>query len=272
VPQWSGQSITADDVGPLGALLVNDGLTQFPPTFNARTPQEMAAADPAAAAADHLTQLLRARGVVVAGDAQSGTAPGDAAEITKLDSPPVEQIVAQMLRESDNEAAELLTKEIGLHDAGSGTTANGVAGIRAALQARNVSLDGTNQVDGSGLSRADQATCAFIQGLLDTEGPGSAIAQDLPVAGQSGTLAERFVGTPIAGQLHAKTGTLNQVTALAGYEQTAHGAHVSFTYIINVPPPKLITTDEIGLQGELASILFQYPETPDVSVLGPKTG
>ena len=48
----------------------------------------------------------------------------------------------------------------------------------------------------------------------------STVAKDLPVAGQTGTLAQRFLGTPIAGQLRAKTGTLNQVTALAGYVQT----------------------------------------------------
>jgi D-alanyl-D-alanine carboxypeptidase len=98
------------------------------------------------------------------------------------------------------------------------------------------------------------------------------VAKDLPVAGQTGTLALRFLGTPIVGQLRAKTGTLNQVTALAGYVQTARGSHVSFVYIVNLPPPKLITVPDVALGDQLGGILFQYPETPDINALGPKSG
>jgi len=271
VPQWADEVVTPHDIGPLGALTVNDGLTQFPPSYNTATPRETAAVDPAAEAANQLTLLLQARGVTVDGGPRSGTAPQGAPEITKIESQPIDTIVAEMLRESDNHTAEVLTKEIGLHDANAGTTANGVAGIHQTLQSESLPLDGVSQVDGSGLSRKDQTTCAFVQSLLDAQGPDSTIAKDLPVAGQSGTLALRFLGTPIAGQLRAKTGTLNQVTALAGYVQTARGSHVSFAYIVNLPPPKLITVADIALGDELGNILFQYPEAPDVAVLGPKT-
>jgi D-alanyl-D-alanine carboxypeptidase/D-alanyl-D-alanine-endopeptidase (penicillin-binding protein 4) len=272
LPQWTAEGIAPRDIGPLGALMVNDGLTQFPPTFNARAPVETAAADPAQEAANQLTQLLQARGVIISGPAQSGTAPQNATEITKLDSQPIDQIVAEMLRESDNETAELLTKEIGLHDTNAGTTANGIAGIHQTLQARNLPLDGTGQVDGSGLAREDRTTCTAVQALLDADGPGSTLAKDLPVAGQTGTLAPRFLGTPVVGQLHAKTGTLNQVTALAGYVQTAKGSHVSFAYIVNIPPPKQITEEDVALGDQLGGILFQYPEAPDINAIGPKGG
>jgi D-alanyl-D-alanine carboxypeptidase/D-alanyl-D-alanine-endopeptidase (penicillin-binding protein 4) len=272
VPQWAGQDISADDIGPLGALMVNDGLTQFPPTFNAHVPPNVAAADPAQDAANQLTLLLQARGVEVAGPAQSGTAPQNNVELTKIDSKPVDQLVGEMLRESDNETAELLTKELGLHDNGGGTTANGTAVIHQTLQDKGLPMDGTTEVDGSGLSRSNQTTCGFIQALLDSEGPGSTLANDLAVAGQTGTLALRFLGTPLVGQLRAKTGTLNQVTALAGYVQTAKGSHVSFAYVINLPPPQRVTNDDVALGDALGSILFQYPETPDLSVLGPKSG
>jgi D-alanyl-D-alanine carboxypeptidase/D-alanyl-D-alanine-endopeptidase (penicillin-binding protein 4) len=272
VPQWASESISANDIGPLGALMVNDGLTQFPPTYNATTPRATAAADPAQDAANQLAFLLQARGVTIAGPPGSGTAPQGAVDITTIDSQPIGTIVAEMLRESDNETAELLTKEIGLHDANAATTVNGVAGIRQTLQGQNLPLGGVTQVDGSGLAREDQTTCSFVQALLDTQGPDSAVAKDLPVAGQTGTLAQRFLGTPIAGQLRAKTGTLNQVTALAGYEQTAHGSHISFAYIVNLPPPQRITVNDVALGDQLGGILFQYPETPDINALGPKSG
>jgi D-alanyl-D-alanine carboxypeptidase/D-alanyl-D-alanine-endopeptidase (penicillin-binding protein 4) len=272
LPQWPARFAVEAEVGPLSALMVNDGLTQFPPAYNLRTPKETPADDPAAEAANQLTQLLVARGVVVSGAPRSGSAPGDAPELAKIESPPLEQIVAAMTRESDNDAAELLTKEVGLHDSGAGTTTNGVNAIRETLQERNFPVDGTVQVDGSGLATQNLETCALVQALLDTEGPASTLANGLPVAGQTGTLDVRFLGSPLVGRLRAKTGTLNEVTALAGYLQTLRGAPVSFSFIVNVAPPQRITDDDIALGEELGTILDQYPEAPDVSLLGPKTG
>jgi D-alanyl-D-alanine carboxypeptidase/D-alanyl-D-alanine-endopeptidase (penicillin-binding protein 4) len=271
-PAWPARFATEAEVGPLSSLMVNDGLTQFPPTYNASTPKETPAADPGVEAANQLTQLLDARGVVIDGPPGASTAPADAPEITKIESQPLDQIVNAMTLESDNDTAELLTKELGLHASGAGTTLNGVAAIRQTLQQRNLPIDGTAQVDGSGLASQDQETCALIQALLDAEGPGSTLANGLPVAGQTGTLDVRFLGTPVVGRLRAKTGTLNQATALAGYLQTSHGAQMSFAFIMNVPDPQKITTDQVGLEDQLGTILDQYPETPDVSALGPKSG
>ncbi len=272
VPQWAGQDISADDIGPLGALMVNDGLTQFPPSFDVHVPRNTAAADPAQDAANQLTELLEARGVEVSGPPVSGTAPQNNVEVTKIDSKPLDQIVGEMLRESDNETAELLTKELGVRFGGGGTTANGTAVIHQTLKDKGLPVDGTTEVDGSGLSRSDQTTCGFIQALLDSEGPGSTFSNDFAVAGQTGTLALRFLGTPLVGRLRAKTGTLNQVTALAGYLQTAKGSHVSFAYVINLPPPRVVTGDDVAMGDQLGNILFQYPEAPDPSVIGPKSG
>ena len=104
------------------------------------------------------------------------------------------------------------------------------------------------QVDGSGLgARATRRRARSCRRSSMREVPARPSPMDLPVAGQTGTLALRFLGTPVAGQLRAKTGTLNQVTALAGYVQTARGSHVSFAYIINLPPPKLITAADVAL-------------------------
>src|SRR5205807_5552155 len=145
--------------------------------------------------------------------------------------------------ESDNGSAELLTKELGVRDSGTGSTAAGVAAITKALRAEGLPLDGTIQFDGSGLADNDRETCAAVQAVLDREGPQSAFAAGFPVAAQSGTLAERFVGTPLAGRLRAKTGTLNQATALAGYLQTLQGGQSSFAFLMNTPAPRRITED-----------------------------
>jgi D-alanyl-D-alanine carboxypeptidase/D-alanyl-D-alanine-endopeptidase (penicillin-binding protein 4) len=176
-----------------------------------------------------------------------------------------------MLTESDNGTAELLTKELGVHGGGSGSTAAGVADVTKVLAAASLPLDGTTQFDGSGLATENRETCAVVQALLDQQGPTSLLAAGLPLAGQTGTLDKRFVGTPLVGRLRAKTGTLDQATALAGFLQTTQGSQVSFAFLMNARAPQKITQDDVDLEEELASILVKYPETVDVAKLGPKT-
>jgi len=269
LPQWPARFASLAEIGPMSALLVNDGLVAFPPSPDVHVPKETPADDAATHAADQLTQLLVARGIAVDGPAGSGPAPTDAKEIAHLDSQPVGAIVAAMLTESDNGSAELLAKELGVRDSGTGSTAAGAAAITKALRADNLPLDGTVQFDGSGLADNDRTTCAAVQTLLDRNGATSPFAASLPTAGQTGTLAERFVDSPLTGRVHAKTGTLNQATALAGYVDTFQGAHASFSFLMNLPAPQVITDDDVGLEEELAGILAKYPESVDISKLEP---
>ncbi|GAB4000413.1 hypothetical protein GCM10029992_32240 [Glycomyces albus] len=86
-------------------------------------------------------------------------------------------------------------------------------------------------VDGSGLSRADHCTAAFLTDLIiaawQNQGPQASpspnrprlrpILQTLPVAGRTGTLRDRFAHAPGAiGAVRAKTGTLTGVASLCG--------------------------------------------------------
>jgi len=270
LPQWPARFQATAEVGPLSALTVNDAFVEFPPNPDVKVPKEKGADDAAVHAADQLTQLLEARGVTVDGLPDRGRAPDGAGEIAKLESQPVGDMLAAMLTESDNGTAELLTKELGLHESGAGTTASGVAAITKALQSMPLPLDGTLQVDGSGLASENRETCGAVQALLDQQGASSELAAGLPVAGQTGTLDERFVGTPVAGRLRAKTGTLNQATALAGYLQSTEGAMLSFTFMMNIPSPQVITLDDVELEEQLASILVDYPEAVDLAAIGPK--
>jgi D-alanyl-D-alanine carboxypeptidase/D-alanyl-D-alanine-endopeptidase (penicillin-binding protein 4) len=271
VPLWPARFAISTETGPLSALTVNDGLIEFPPNPDVKVPKEKPADDPAAHAADQLAQLLVAKGVAVDGAATSGRAPQGASQVADLASPPVGDMVKEMLIESDNGTAELLTKELGVHDGGAGTTVAGVADVAKVLKDQSLPIDGTAQVDGSGLASENRETCSIVQTLLDKEGPASTLAASLPIAGQTGTLDKRFVGSPVSGRMRAKTGTLDQATALAGYLQTTQGAEISFAFLMNVPVPQKITADDVALEDELASILVQYPESVDIAQLGPKT-
>jgi len=266
-PSLAPRLIDQDQVGPVGGLMVNDGFAQFgPDRTNAGT---VPAADPAADAARVLTERLIARGIAVGGPPRSGTAPDDAATVAALESPPLAQIVADMLTTSDNEAAEAGIKEVGVATSGQGSWPAGAAGVTSLLQQAGVPVDGLHVVDGSGLSIDDRFTCATLVDVLTLEGTGPVVRAGLPVAGQTGTLATRFQGTDLVGRLRAKTGTLRNVTALAGEVDTLQGGAVTFAYVANVPDPGEVTAEGVGV-AELGQILLEYPRGVDLTALQPQ--
>lgn len=261
LPSWKPSYREDGDVGPASALVVNDG-------FVAYRPRPVAAEQPAVHAADVLAGLLRARGVVIGGPAASGTAPAGGTVVAALPSPPMAEIVAEMLRESDNLTAELLVKELGHRFAGAGTTAAGVQVVRQTLAAGGLPVDALATVDGSGLDRSDRASCALLMAALGAAAlPGDPVAAGLPVAGRDGTLSMRFVGHPAAGRLRAKTGSLSGVAGLAGFlDPPQAGPPLAFALLANDLP-----RDALGrrLQEDVAAALARYPDAPPAASLGP---
>ena len=146
-----------------------------------------------------------------------GPAVAGGVVLARLVSPPLSQELGEALRESDNTALELMTKELGLEETGRGTTAAGTAAVRADLAADGLPTAGLVNVDGSGLSRLDRVTCDLLVGALQRSGPEGVLSRDLPVAGESGTLLHEMIGTPAYGRVEAKTGTLLGVKALSGW-------------------------------------------------------
>src|SRR4029077_5894244 len=98
----------------------------------------------------------------------------------------IRELVAEMLKESDNLTAELLTKELGRHASGRGTTADGVAATRAALAVAHVLAEQVKAVDGSGLDTSDKASCQALLAAIETAGPAGAIGGAPPGRGPGG--------------------------------------------------------------------------------------
>jgi D-alanyl-D-alanine carboxypeptidase/D-alanyl-D-alanine-endopeptidase (penicillin-binding protein 4) len=260
VPSWPASYAAAREAGPLGALMVNDAAASLHPLRSA--------ADPAVQAADVLTQLLRARGVLVGRGATRGTAPAGATTLTSVQSRPLGELVGEMLTTSDDNTAELLMKEIGVAAGGGGTRPAGLAVVQAKLQAWGIPLDGINLVDGSGLDRGDRLTCAALLAVLAHAGPSGPIADGLPVAGRSGTLAADFHGNPAEGRLRAKTGTLTGSRALSGFVDAPDGArHISFSYVQNSPGADAAASP---IWDTLGRVLTTYPSAPAADALDPE--
>ena len=258
VPSWKDSYRVNGDIGPLGALTVNDG-------FSAWDPRRIVVDDPAVNAGNQLSQLLRARGVQV-GAVSRGTAPEGTTAIATVQSVPLKDIVTSMFRSSDNLTAELLVKEIGVRAAKEGTTVAGAAAVLSKLSELGVPVDNVVLDDGSGLSRENRGTCTTLASVLSLRArPGfETLLTGLPVSGQSGTLVDQFLGSPLVGKVIAKTGSLDGVSGFAGVVSLTRP--IEFAFLSN---GSFSEAAGAPLRVRVATIVGSYPDAPAGEVLVP---
>jgi D-alanyl-D-alanine carboxypeptidase/D-alanyl-D-alanine-endopeptidase (penicillin-binding protein 4) len=264
VGSWPSRYITAGESGPLSALMVNGGFTGL--TDHPQSPSaDRQPGNPPLLAAATLVTLLRQRGVQVTGSSGTGHAPSGAHTVAVLRSLPLSSELLELLRRSDNTTAELLAKELGRIVEGHGSTAAGAQAVQSTLAALGMPMQGTHTVDGSGLDLGNRVTCELLTALLDHAGPDSVLAHSLPIAGRTGTLRFRLAGTVADGRVAAKTGTLDEVNALAGYVHSVSGQTLTFAFIINGSTP----TGSAPLD-QAAVAMARYGAGLSLSELGPE--
>ncbi len=126
-----------------------------------------------------------------------------------------------MNAESDNFVAEMVLKGLGATIVEPGSTAAGARVVRSTLRDAGVPLAGVRIADGSGLSRFDRVTVRALTDILRAGATdpriGEIFVSSLAVAGMSGTMKARLATRPTRGRIHAKTGTTNRASALAGF-------------------------------------------------------
>lgn len=219
----SGYALDLDIGGPLGGLLYNRGL--------AREDGSALQRQPAKFAAQQLTLELRRAHVRVAHDAAIGTAPATAQEVVSVASPTMATLVRLTLVPSDNMFAEMLLKDVGARFGAAGSTTAGVAVVKRTLARFGVR---PQMADGSGLSRVDHTSPRQVVKLLSALRANAMLRAALPVAGRSGTLELRMRHSSAQDRCQAKTGTLSNVSALAGYCRTPNGHVLAFAFIENL--------------------------------------
>lgn len=266
IDTW-GEGVAFDDAGPYDALLVNDARVRY------RSGVED---DPNAAAAREFARLLGDRGIRVSNGWGSGQASTLTTVAGTVQSAPLSEIVREMLTNSDNNTAELLLKELGFADSGTGNRFAGLVVIDRVLREWGVPLDGVRLLDGSGLTPTTQLTCQALLAVLQ-HARGTALPSSLAIAGQTGTLQSEFLDSAIAGRMFAKTGTLgNPPTdepplaskALAGYVSGGNGSTIEFALILNDDE---ITDDMYELLWALFGERFAtYPDAPSTDELLPR--
>lgn len=267
---WAQRLIDQRQSGPLSALGVNEGFTTWPSeytgSFRPRQPSE----DPALNTAQVFEGLLDSRGIVVQSAPQNGLLQPGSTEIATLVSKPLSEMVIHINSFSSNYGAEVVTKHMGIANSGQGTTEAGTVAIVSELKNRGFDTGDAAVFDGSGLAETDRLTCSLMADVLSTVGPDSVLGRSLSIGGQRGSLAIHHIGSGADGQVYAKTGTLNDSTALSGYVLSPIDPEVvaTFAYLVN---GELAGVNEAirALQEPFVEKLAQYPEGPGVAELGP---
>ncbi|GAA4362507.1 D-alanyl-D-alanine carboxypeptidase/D-alanyl-D-alanine-endopeptidase [Nocardioides caricicola] len=227
-PHWPASYVTEGVVSPIQALWVDEGRD---------ADGYGRVADPARAAAEQFAAALAKAGVRVSGAPEEWSAPGGTA-LAEVSSEPLSRIVEHTLEYSDNEAAEVLARHVGLASSGRGSFDAGARGVLETIEALGVPLATARVYDGSGLSRDNRLEPATLTALLEVAGSAEhpdlrAVLTGLPVAAFTGSLSERFDGAedPGRGLVRAKTGTLTGVSGLAGTVTDRSGSPMVFALL-----------------------------------------
>ena len=215
-------------------------------------PEELSVHNPTLYFVHGLRTLLDSRGILVRGksvDVDSLSTALDyqnARVVARHTSAPLSELVATINKESHNLYAEHLLKTLGVEypdpeeDSEPGSAAMGVAAAMRTYDAARIDTSRLQLVDGSGLSRKNLVTPAMTMKLLRYMAlhPDTSIRESfltsLAVGGKDGTLEYRFTGNAAGfGRVRAKTGSLGNVSALAGYVMREDGAMLAFVIFAN---------------------------------------
>lgn len=225
---------------------------------------------PELAVAGALRNRLVSGGITVGGGIGRRVKPENAMVLTMFERP-LTEICAVVNKNSDNFLAEHIFKMIGAHAGGQKNTAKrATEAVKESLSKEGIFDEGLCMADGSGLCRKNLISAATEAGLLEKASQlfGDKFEATLSIAGVDGTLRRRMKATAAEGNVHAKTGTLRNASALSGYVHTADGERLAFSFIFNGGSVGQYKQTENSLAAALAGFSYadanKPPEPPPV--------
>jgi D-alanyl-D-alanine carboxypeptidase/D-alanyl-D-alanine-endopeptidase (penicillin-binding protein 4) len=209
---------------------------------------------PGAFAAREFASTMKAMGIPATARTSTADAPPDAQRLAAVSSPSMAILLRLMNVPSDDFFAEMLDKQLGVRFGRGGSTTAGARVISSVIASYGLH---PTIVDGSGLSRVDDTSPAQVVDLLrDLWGTpvGRVLEASLPTVGVSGTVARIADRTAAQGHCLAKTGTLDNVTNLAGYCHSRDRHTLAFAAFVDGP------TNEQGvlLLGRMVATIAKY--------------
>ena len=182
-------------------------------------------------------------GGIIAGQDRLGSTPANARLLAQAWSPDVVEVIRDINKYSNNTMARQLFLSIGARHRLPGDGNDAAAAHRAIdpwLTRKGIRAPNLVMENGSGLSRRERISAREMAAMLHAAWKSPYAAEfisSMPLAAMDGTLRKRMRNTPLAGNAHLKTGTLNNVRALAGYSRDAQGHTWAVVAILNHPRP-----------------------------------
>jgi len=215
--------------------------------------RQMTVAHPADFVGASFRAAVEERGIVIEGATRTVEVPMNSS-VRRLSAPglgrpgtrvlashtsrPLSEYLAVINMESNNLFAELVFRAIGRVATGVGSPEASAMAVRRTLQRIGVDTVGLVQLDGSGLSGGNRVSAgAFVQ-IIEGMSRGPLWREywaSLPRAGTRRELG-RMYRTAAAGNLRAKTGTIDGVSALSGMVRSADGERLAFSLLVNDSP------------------------------------
>ncbi len=208
---------------------------------------------PAEFAVREFVLTMRGSGIQANAAGHTAKTPAAARLLAIVSSPPMSVMTRLMDVPSDDLFADLFTKQLGVLFGTGGTLSAGAHVISSTI-ASSYGLH-PRILDGSGLSRNDHTSPLEIVDLLREiwhTPVGDELAASLPTVGVNGTVQTIGLKTPAVRRCIAKTGTLNNVTNLAGYCQSRSGQTLAFGFFVDGPPNWTGETIESRMVGAVA--------------------
>ena len=196
----------------------------------------VAPADPRGYAARAVEGMWRELGGQLKGRVRDGQVPAGLQPAFSNPSPALAEVVRDINKYSNNVMTQQLLLTLGLQKAGQGSF-EAARGVIAQWWRERVGATDQPALDnGSGLSREARLSPRALGRMLQQAWASPVMPEfvaSLPIAGVDGTLRRR--PALAAGAAHLKTGSLRDVTAVAGYVHAASGRRYVLVAMVNHP-------------------------------------
>lgn len=235
---------------PLSSMAVDGGrmrygLTADPDAF---TDYPTLSRTTASDAAQTFRSLLTQQSITVT-DSSDTSGTEASARIAKVSSAPLNEVMAFMLRHSDNTLAELFARLTALKLGLGNSMDADIQAVVQVLRANDIPTDGLHLTSCSGLAAGTRlripTLLAVQRSLVGLDDGGAAEIEGLSVPGLTGTARNRAANDDIKGLARVKTGSLGGVRALAGNVSREHGGVLLFAVIVNDSSDELAANNAI---------------------------
>lgn len=181
--------------------------------------------------------LWQESGGVFDGGWQNAVASEEDEPILSFDSLPLAEMITSVNKHSNNVMARQLLYTLSAEMLGApGTEAGGREVVSGWLVDNKLEFSKLALENGAGLSRESRITAADMGALLRFAWGQPYMPEylaSMSLTGLDGTLSRRFRGSDLVGKAHLKTGSLDHVTAIAGYLQSRSGRRFAVVVLQN---------------------------------------